>query len=404
MLSEAMAEQQRSGQAPHAIVVCSLAGITALRATDGALLWMHPLPSDRHEVVWPNLVSDCGVIYLGVAFRARGIAHRAARVIALSARDGAALWQTDLPELEGPPVLAVAGERVAVMGSVSNRAVVALDAQTGAIRWMKPNLRSWSSRIHAGWNAVVRWAALSEYLDLPQNRGTYQLLAACHGAVYLSASDRSSLLALDANTGAERWRSALRGVSTQIAVGATQVVTEAITPQGCVIAVLRADDGATLHMIPVERERERPLLLTEEGVVYLMRGPELCAVRVSSRRSDWRNAQVLDEPSSSSGVALEACLTDQTLFYHWGQRVPARLTVGALDRQTGEKRWEWRAEEEIARASGAVNLVGGDGQLYIATGRGLFAFREHDGQALWHVLPATDLSVVQPALATGKSV
>jgi outer membrane protein assembly factor BamB len=197
----------------------------------------------------------------------------------------------------------------------------------------------------------------------------------------LSPIGHSSLRALDARDGAERWRSALRGVSTQIAA-----------------------DGATLRTMPVDREQERSLLLTEQGVVYLVRGSELCAVRVSDGRADWRNAQVLDDPNSSSDVALGASLTDQTLVYHWSLRAPPRLTVGALDRQTGEKQWEWHGEEELARAIGAVKLVAGDGRLYVATSQGLFAFRELDGQLLWRSLLGTDLSVVRLALVSGASV
>ena len=402
MLSETAAEAQGAGQAPPTIVVCSLVGVTGLRATDGAPLWLYPLPFDGPDVMWPNLASGHGVIYLGVAARQRDVAYPDARVIALRARDGAVLWQTDLPYPQGPLALAVGDERVFALGSWGDRAVIALDARTGAIRWMKPNLRGWRSRLHTGWNALIRWAALSEYLDVPQDRGSYGLLAAHQGTVYASPMQHHSLHALDARTGAERWRSALRGSSARAVAGATQVMAEAYTRQGWKIADVRAADGVTLDAIAIEHEKERPLLLSERGVVYLMRGPDLCAVRVSDGRPEWRAIQIVDAPNASSEMALKACLTDHTLYYHWGQQEPPKMTVGAVDRQTGEKRWEWRGDAELARAGKAVHLVAGDGRLALATSKGLFAFDEHDGHVLWRSLPETNLLASEPALAPGE--
>jgi outer membrane protein assembly factor BamB len=124
---------------------------------------MYPLPLDW-PTAWSNVISDRGVIYLRAAFRARGAKSDAARVIALSARDGVALWQTDLPELQEPPVLAVEGERVIAVGIVDKRAAIALDAQTAAIRWMRPNLRggaSGSTRHGMSWSAGRRSRSIS---------------------------------------------------------------------------------------------------------------------------------------------------------------------------------------------------------------------------------------------------
>ena len=394
-------EKPDAARATPMIIVCSLVGITALRATDGAMMWAHLTPLIR-SMIWPSIVSSGEVIYLGTAVQERGSLHLPARVTALSVRDGAALWQTDLKDIQGPPALAVDSDRVFAVGDGSDRALFALDAQTGAVRWIKPNLRGWSYQLIAGWNALVRWAALSEYLDLLQDRGTYRLLAAHHEVVYLDANGHSSLHALEARTGRERWRSPLRGSSVEVIAGEKLVVTTTHTKSGLLIAVLRAADGTVEHTLPLQQERERPLLLSEEGVVYLMRGPELCAVRVSDGRPVWCTAQVWEEGNSPYDGALRACLSDQTLFYSMVQSVPKKLTVGALDRQTGKKLWEWRSDEDLSFASNAVNLVGGHGQLYVATHQGLFAFRERDGQLLWRALPATDLSFVQPALAASE--
>lgn len=405
MPPEAPTEHRSPAQATSIIVVCSLVGVTALRADDGALLWMHLTPVNW-PVGQPCLVSSGEAVYLGDAVRARGAPYPLARITALRVRDGATLWQTTLNDMQGPPALVVDGERVFAVGCGSDRAVFALDARTGAVRWMKPNLRGWRARLLAQWNALVRWAALSEYLHLDQDRGTYWLLAAHHGVLYVVANARSGLQALDARTGVERWRSALRRLVVEAVAGENQVMTKAHTPQGSLIAVMRATDGATERTLPLQREKERLLLLTEQDVVYLLRGPKLCAVRVSDGSAIWCAPQIRAELSSSSDVAQRACCSDQTLFYahvyahvHVVQPAPTRLAVGALDRQTGTQKWQWRSDADLTFASDGVNLVAGHGRLYVVTSQGLFAFREQDGELLWRALPATDLSIAQPALA-----
>ncbi len=396
MQPEEALEGLAAAQAVSMIVVGSPAGgITALRASDGMVIWEHPTPPIR------SLVCSAEAVYLGTSTPSM-VHSRPSQVMALRVRDGAVLWRTAPKDLQGRPALAVDGDRVFAVGSRENRAVFALDTQTGSVRWIAPDMRGCSYRLIAGWNAVCRRAALSDYFSLPQTRGTYQLLTAQRGAVYLTASN-SSIHMLDAHTGRERWRSTMRGTPITVTVNEAQVFTEAYTPQGLVIAVLRAADGTLESTLPLQRDRDRPLIITDQGIVYLIRGPQVCALRIIDGESVWCTSHIWEKTILPGDVALQAFLSDQALSYCNVQLTPQQLTVGALDRQSGKKLWEWKSDERLARASNAVSLVGGHGQLYVATCQGLFAFRERDGHLLWHALPTTDLSFIQPALVPAES-
>jgi len=189
-----------AAQAGSTIIVGSPAGgITALRASDGMVIWGHSTSPIR------SLVCSDEAVYLGTSLPSM-VNSRASQVIALRVRDGAVLWRAAPKDLQGRPALAVDGDRVFAVGSGEHRAVFALDAQTGSVRRIAPDMRGCSYRLIAGWNAVFRWAALSDYFSLPQTRGTYRLLTAQRGAVYLAANNSSGIHILDARTGILRDR------------------------------------------------------------------------------------------------------------------------------------------------------------------------------------------------------
>lgn len=387
-------EERAAEQTTSAIVVGSPAGdIVALRAEDGMILWIFPTPP-----VWSTLASSGEVIYLGTHPPSRVNRRHPAQVTALRVQDGTVLWQAAPKELQGPTALAVDSNRVFAVSSGLNRAVFALDAQTGAARWITPDMRGCGFRLVAGWNAFIHWAALTGYFSLDQTIGTYRLLAARGGAVYLDAGTISRVHALDTRTGKERWRSGKKHTPLEATASDTRVYLQADTPQGLVIAVLRAADGTLEHTLPLQRGRDRPLVISEQGIVYLVRGAQICALRVSDAEPIWCTSDVWEGRSAPGDVAARACLSDHALSYYTIPHGPGGLRVGALDRETGKKVWEWQSDERLARAGNAVSIVAGHGNVYVATLLGLFAFRERDGHLLWHALSTTDLSFIDPVL------
>jgi outer membrane protein assembly factor BamB len=391
MQPEEASQAPAVAQAADTIIFClPSGGVTALRATDGLVIWDYPTSPG-----WLRLASSDKIIYLGLCEPSSVKRHLSAQVTALRLSDGKVLWRAAPTDLRGAPRLAVDGDTLFVVGDAGNRAVFALDAQTGSTRWMRPDMRGCGAQLLTAWNAIVDWAALSDYLSLLQVAGNYRLLAADGGTVYLSANNASGVHALDARTGKERWRSGRKMAPISVTPGETQVYARASSsPQGWMVAALRPTDGTLEHTLSFLHGKDRPLAISKEGILYLVRSAQVCALRISDGNVIWSTAAVRAE------TIAYACLSQHTLFYYHMEPLRQRLTVNALDRQSGQTRWEWTSDEPLVASDYAdAAIASGQGAVYVTTCLGIFAFREQDGHLLWRALPNTDLSFAKLVIA-----
>jgi hypothetical protein len=242
-------------------------------------------------------------------------------------------------------------------------------------------------------------------------------------AVYPRISSGCTLIALDAETGALRWRSALTALGpvdhskyrndVQLAMFEGKIVVYGYEASGRYIEIVDPETGRTLHNIspsggyewadwgwqqqPEGRERERGRLesrwaSSEEGTrgreIKLLRGAGPRWSVVLGARGDERELEVAaseERPFKSSQVAAHA--DSVAILYTDADGAPGRL-VG-LDSATGKERWSTPLVGLGASASGLSQRVTPSTGSFVVTSEGaqgasLEIVDKKSGQVIWY--------------------
>jgi outer membrane protein assembly factor BamB len=454
-----------------------MGGVVALlRAETGALVWRR-----KAAQPWLALAHGGDTVYIsawsGQPLRPPALLrrealdhpHRNQRIVeiepaSVEARrvsDGALLWQKSDWGLVALAQMAAQGDKVLVASRhvAGDHTLYALDAQTGAVAWIR-NYASYE-------------------VDAPEQPGTTQrLVAASAGRVYLmvysmvysgllgspGGPPAQRLQVLEAASGRELWSRDLQILGAQTAEVVFspngQLLAEVARAQGgrSILTILSASDGAPIGTITLTRE-SRVCGLSDSGIAYVatyagmswrlsaMRGADgaglwrtadatpnavLCApdVIVSSYRvqRDTAGSDVSKEVrafDAQTGAALWQWRTPanpRELLRLWRTHVPEVVAAGA--RQAGayiaynfasarQERSPWRIVSMIHREITVglwrrphvvelARLTGGGGVVYLGTRLGLFALDAKQGHLLWYALPNTDLSDFDPAIAPNQ--
>ncbi len=294
--------------------------------------------------------------------------------------DPVPLWLYRLPDgstggVSSVPVPLIAGAVVA--GDVRGM-LHAVDAETGAVRWRfqtdatevsaaaaaAPTLPSHAGLVYAtGWAGLSALEAASgaERWRLPRHAYDSWRLRAADGAVY--AGGPRGLTALDAETGAERWRfvpDGNRPVRSSYSL-ATAAVVLVVDAEGSVYGVDSAG-GRLLwrSRLPADFSAESQVVAEVTGVVVFVDPP--LEQRTSSRWT-W--------PPARSAGASKSTHTPRTAPRRsamsrspagWFASPLSRGHVHALDGATGAERWRYRAGVDRA------GIWPVDGALYVHSG------------------------------------
>ena len=278
---EGLAFQQQLPTVDQGVVYAtSAASVVALRATDGSQLWQTSHSATPGSPTSAPHVSN-GRVY--VAFSAPE-----ATVYALDARDGAIRWMHTVAAA-GAASLAVADGIVyaAFVGGsfpTQKATVVALGAGDGAVRWTSILdadadtlavtggvlvLRSLQLGLVALDAATGRWLWQRGDLGQHGNLVASQLPIVANGVVYLSAllylennSSRGVVLAMDARTGRERWRTVIDEADVYMSVAGQMVYVGGSYAYG-----LRASDGHVVWRYGARAQYYQPVAAA--GVVFL---------------------------------------------------------------------------------------------------------------------------------------
>lgn len=239
--------------------------IEALHASDGSLLWSRTLPTDSSMPVQPTIVN--GVVYVWPEVRV---------IDALRASDGSLLWHYTSPT----PFLSAPSEAdgIVYVGTQDGH-FSALRANDGTILWQYTSLIPLSSaimadgvvllRLQGGSMDVVRASTglvLWHYTSsVPEKRLLFPPLVA-NGVIYAMMQD-GYLSAFRANNGVVLWRMALHtpnflslmsGIGGVIYVGMLDGSIE----------TLQASDGAVLWHYQSGGGRPASIIVAQ-GIIYL---------------------------------------------------------------------------------------------------------------------------------------
>ncbi len=214
-------------------------------------------------------------------------------------------------------------------------------------------------------------------------------MAVADGRIH--ASDGSSLYALDATDGSERWRVSVEGWVYCVRVGAGTVVT------GLRGGGVRGYDAATGEprwervgaQVEFETPEAGPALV--DGTVYYRGGGRLHALDARTGTELWWHG--LEDAAVAGGMPVPPVVADGRVHLTAGNRVLA------LDAADGTERWRFDAPAVIfappAHAAGGVYAVDYRGTVYALTA--------HSGAERWRV--ATEArQTAEPLLVSGGLV
>lgn len=307
------------------LYAADLQQVQVLNAADSAPVWSFPAdPQDDARGVFyiAPAVSE-GLVVVASQMPPRGFFSQAQNVVwALDRETGKELWDFDGAAgqyIEGGAL----GGGLFVIGN-SDGNVYALDAESGALRWVfETGHRVWatplivSDTVYVGSmdrrfyalnlaNGEVRWdfSAQGAFAGMPALRGD---------TLYIGAFD-DRLYALDANTGAERWRFLGENWFWGSPVVDGDVVY-AVDVNGNVYAVDAETGDQIWHEALEEQVRAGPALSedgdrlfvgSQDGTLHALETAD--GFVVWSRESD---GQVLSKPVVSGSTVFEAVVFGQ---------------------------------------------------------------------------------------------
>jgi outer membrane protein assembly factor BamB len=273
-------EQQLPTADQGVVYATSAASVVALRAADGSQLWQTSHSATPGSPTSPPQVSS-GSVY--VAFSAA-----AASVYALDARDGAVRWTRTEAGADATSLTVADGSVYAAFGARGTGAqtttVVALGAGDGAVRWtytvdgdaepltVTDGVLVLSSRLlgllavdTASGSLLWQRGDLGLHGDL---RGSLPPIVA-GGVLYLSGvisdGDYGVVLAMDARTGRERWRTVL----DQYADVRVSLAGPMLYVGGSYAYGLRSSDGHVVWRYGARAQFYQPVASASTGVVFI---------------------------------------------------------------------------------------------------------------------------------------
>lgn len=323
-----------------------------------APLWKFPLGSGTWA---PPVVAD-GIIYIGTS---------AGRFHAVRAADGTAVWSWSGPSgIDGRAVVGPA--LVYVIDTHEN--LLAFDRATGALRWSAP--------LH---DEAIAHHAVPENPTFNHRAATPLLL---DGGLYCGSSD-DGLYALDAATGAKRWRHDARApIFSGVALHGADTLMFG-TMDGSVVLLDRRTQRETLRVKTGGGVVTTPVVADGKIIVgsrdYLVHAFNLADGSPTWTFSYW-----------FSWIEATPVLGDDGLLY-LGASDYARVT--ALDPATGRARWatpvrgmNWGSPlvtgQRVFTGTASQNIPG----TAIAHEGGLIALDRATGAVLWR-LPAAPAAI-----------
>lgn len=333
--------------------------------TDPEPVWTTGLAEAR-AVSSPSLADER--LYVPVDAVSETARHRY-RVHALSATTGEERWQVPIrAEPNGPP--AVAGERIVVTARPSRERgrVVCFQNRYGDEEWLvdvdarltAPPTVSGGAVYVADWRGRVQALSVTDGSELwsrtlsvdGTGRTVTEAVAVEDGTLYLgSQSGSTGVVALDAETGEERWR-----VSTGAVTGGPIVSGDLVVVRSHHRVLAFDTEGSDRWSANVLEADARPMA-ADDQYVYVPAHDRLQAIR--------RNGEAAWRYESPGGRVGTPTATGETVLV----RGEDRLT--ALARATGEPQWT-ATPQGVGSAvvtPEAVFLPGRDGQL-LALGDG----------------------------------
>jgi outer membrane protein assembly factor BamB len=269
------ADQQPPPTVDQGVVYATAAAsVVALRATDGRPLWQTSRNATPGSALSAPQVSH-GRVYVTFS-------SGEATVYALDAHDGAIRW-THTVAAEDAALLAVAGGIVYAAFATQKATVVALDAGDGAVRWTSVLEdgadRLWGLTVADGvvllraepqLGLVALDAAAGSLLWQMEDQGDQfvtQFPIVANGVVYLGAylsvgTSPGMVLAKDARTGRERWRTLLEEADEYVSLAGQMLYVG-----GTYAYALRASDGHVVWRYGARAQYYQPVVAA--GVVFV---------------------------------------------------------------------------------------------------------------------------------------
>jgi len=284
-------------------------------------------------------------------------------VIALDRRTGNVLWDrivfTQAPNQHRHPMNSYATptpvtDGTTVFAVFSGGGFVALDFN-GNIRWTNTETLDFHSQHGLSASPILH----NDLLILPIDHSNYDYPRRLG---WLDPWDKSFVLALDKNTGKERWRS-MRGMSRIAhATPAMMLVGDKyqiISSAGDVIQGFDPTDGRLLWTIPSAGEPSVPSAVIGNGLVFTAPTGGRAPIRAVRPTADG-NAELVWETSGSTPMMSSFLFVEPLLI-----TCPENRVV-ALDAETGELLWE------VPLRIGALNPspIYADGKIYVLSEHG----------------------------------
>lgn len=315
-----------------------VAGLLAINATDGTLIWQYQLPS----VGTPTVAN--GIVYVSAGYD----------VVALNATSGSLIWRYSIGNTLSFSVHLVANGIVYAAGKAttsdpSTPTVYALDAATGALKW--------------------RYAA-----------GTIWTPAAwANNLLYLTPEYGGTVIALDAATGALKWtgstatRTSAPVVSNGVlyAVGVDGPLGSPTGTRNLIVYAFNASTGVLQWSYIVETSTEvntsnvviSPAL---SGTMLYFGTPrtDTYAVDLASKTLKWRfRSSASPTYANSNSPTVSNNVVYVASYDHNDITGNSPSTVYALDATTGAVKWSYAAPTlkragTVAVDAGKVYTVG----------------------------------------------
>ena len=353
--------------------------VTALRVSDGSLLWRHAGRTTGEE----SVTTVDGVVYLAPLLPLDSTAT-SVTVEALRARDGSPLWSRTFPtDAPGFFQLTVVNRVVYVRSAVER--IEALRARDGSLLWHYTSHASLISLPTVADGVVYAGTVDGHLSALRASDGsvlwTYTTLfpaeplspAVADGIAYLTLQF-GGLDVLRANTGVLLWQFSISHLLSLPLI--TQGVVYALTQDGYLYA-LRASDGFILWDVTLNLTDPLPPVFIIDGVIYVGAfDGSIDALRANDGSILWRHQGGAGGQASITGTPGEIYLAFST-----ANSANTIASITALRASDGFVLWRYTPRVSARQLS----PVEGDDLVLIALQDGsIDALHASSGALSWH--------------------